>query len=110
MAEEEAEDQKVRQSARDALDRLSSDDKVDYVIYILLYVCMCVRTCVCACVHTRVYVCICHMRMCVCIRVHACIHMGVFVYHIRTSYCQERNMYCESSNLVFKRNVFMNGH
>ena len=28
MGEEEAEDQKVRQSARDALDRVSSDDKV----------------------------------------------------------------------------------
>lgn len=28
MAEEEAEDQKVRKSARDALDRVLSDDKV----------------------------------------------------------------------------------
>ena len=61
MAEEEAEDQKVRQSARDAIDRLSSDDKVDCVIYILLYVCMCVRKCMClcVCVHTRVCVHMC---------------------------------------------------
>ena len=34
MDEEEAGDQKVRQIARDALDRVSSDDKVHNVIYV----------------------------------------------------------------------------
>ena len=68
MAEEEAEDQKVRQSARDAIDRLSSDDKVDYVTYILLYVYMCL------CVCTRVYVCTCAYDICVCASTYVCMH------------------------------------
>ena len=66
MAEEEAEDQKVRQSARDALDRLSSDDKVNYVIYIVLYVHMCVYARACMCV------CVC-LHMCACILTYGCI-------------------------------------
>ena len=77
MAEEEAEDQKVRQSARDALDRLSSDDKVDYVIYVLLYVCMCVSACVCVCAHA----CMCvHVHMTyVYVRLHTCACMHAYI-------------------------------
>ena len=71
MAEEEAEDQKVRQSARDALDRLSSDDKVNYVIYIVLYVHMCV------CMHVHVCVCMC---VCVCMSTYVCLHTYIWVY------------------------------
>ena len=40
MAEEEAEDQKVRENARIALDRVSSDDEV--IVFV----------CVCVCVYT----------------------------------------------------------
>ena len=75
MAEEEAEDQKVRQSARDALDRLSSDDKVNYVIYIVLYVRMCV--CVCVCVYARACMCV---HVCMCVSTYVCLHTYIWVY------------------------------
>ena len=45
MAEEEAEDQKIRQNARIALDRMSSDDKVFVCVCACMYV-VCVHVCV----------------------------------------------------------------
>ena len=88
MAEEEAEDQKVRQSARDSLDRLSSDDKVICVMceslllcsYVYMCVCVCVHVCVwrmyvwrmCACMHVCVCMCVC---VCACVCVHTCVHV-----------------------------------